>query len=134
MAETPCCDRQTMGNVLTTLLGNYCASLSVFSRQAAAEAEKLGVPFRGELETSPDHAKMLRFDYDKQLRVKWSAVDAQLDAIGPVTALYSVPREWVLGIEGEKGDVLIRLIDMKQHRLDGVLTYLHEKRQASKVP
>jgi hypothetical protein len=89
-------------------------------------AEEMGLDSLGVLDKRPKGATVLRFPLDTQLRIKWDEVDAQLATIGKITGLYTVPREMVMGIRGKDVDILVRLIDIQQHRLHGVLEYLRD--------
>ena len=109
----------------TLFLEHYGRNMAALSRHAAKEAEKLGVPFKGELDAIPDRAKMLVFGYGLPERAR---LGAAIDAIGTLTGLYSVPSQMVVGLEGEHSDVLVRLVDVMQYRLDKVLSYIAERK------
>jgi hypothetical protein len=111
------------------MLGNLVRSMEGLDRFTENEAAKLGLEALGKLDAQPEGAKVLKFpiDFDNKLRVKWDEVDAQLDAIGKPTGMYTIPKQLLMGIRGDKGDVLIRLLDVGLRRLDGVLQYLVEK-------
>jgi len=113
--------------VLRTMLGNLVRSMEGVNQLAEDKwAPELGLAFLGKLDKQPPGSKGLSFplDFDDKLRIKWDEVHAQLDAIGKPTALFTVPRQLLLGIRGSDGDIVVRLLDIQQHRLDGVLEYL----------
>jgi len=95
-------------------------SISIF---AAKEAEKLSLSFIGEI-NADTNAAYLNFPYDEKLKIKWSEVDDQLRKIGKPISLFSDPKGWHLGIRGTKGDIRMRIIDIKQHRFEGVSDYI----------
>lgn len=86
-------------------------------------AEEMGVESLGVLDEVPEGAVVLKFPQDHNLRIKWDEVDAQLATIGIPKGLYTVPKSWFLGIRGDKGDILVRIVDIQQRRLHGVMQY-----------
>lgn len=114
--------------VLETMLGNLVRSMEGLNQLAEDKAKEMGLSPLGKLEAQPDGAQVLKFplDFDNQLRIKWDEVDAQLASIGKPTGLYTVPKQLLMGIQGDQGDIMVRLLDVQQRRLDGVLEYLKE--------
>lgn len=119
-----CCDRKVFGQFLEAFLGNMSRNMEGLSSLARQHAEEMGVKSLGVLDKIPEGAKILAFSQDHNLRIKWHEVDAQLAKIGKPTGFYTVPLAGVLGVRGDKGDVVIRLIDVQQRRLHGVMQYL----------
>lgn len=128
MARGECCDRQVFGNFLEAFLGMLAHSMKGLNSLVSQHAEEMGLESLGVFEERPDPkvAPVLRFPQDHNLRIKWDEVDAQLAKIGKPTGLYTVPRQLIMGIRGDKGDITIRLIDIQQRRLDGVLQYFKD--------
>jgi len=95
---------------------------------ASQHAEEMGLESLGVFDEPPEGALPLDFplDFNDKLRIKWDEVDTQIATIGKPTGLYAVPCSAYLGIRGEDGDILVRLIDIQQHRLKGVLEYFRD--------
>jgi len=95
---------------------------------ASQHAEEMGLKSLGVLDEwpGPEKAPVLKFHTGKHLRIDWDRVCQDLLAIGKPVGLYAVPRAMLLGIRGEKGDITVRLVDIQQHRLDGVLQCLKD--------
>lgn len=116
-----------MGAVLTVLLDSMHRSMKGLGIVARENAESLGLEYLGS-HVRPEGTPVLRFPLDDKLHIRWAEVDAQLASVGLPTALYTIPSEMLFGIRGEKGDICVRLVDVQQHRLDGVLDWIKEQR------
>jgi len=110
--------------VLRTMLGNIVRSMEGLNQLTQDKAKEMGLDPLGKLDKQPEDATVLRFPLDNKLRIKWDEVDAQLGTIGKPTALFTVPKQLLMGIRGQDGDIMVRLIDVQQRRLDGVLEFL----------
>jgi hypothetical protein len=128
MPTKQCCDRSVIERTLEALLHMLSHNMKGLNSLATQHAEEMGLDSLGVFEEPPEGARPLSFpiDFNNKLRIKWDEVDAQLATIGRPTGLYAVPKSMYLGIRGENGDVLVRLIDIQQRRLDGVLEYLKD--------
>jgi hypothetical protein len=134
MAVGECCDRKAIGAVLTSYLGMLGRDVQRLGKYAAQEAVKLGLDFVGEIESD---APILRFplDVNKRFYPKWDEIEAALAAgVGRPTALFSAPQSWCMGIRGTKGDMRVTLIDVKQHRFEGVAQCLADFKEPQDDP
>jgi hypothetical protein len=86
----------------------------------------MGLDSLGVFDARPEGVPVLAFPLNGQMRIKWDEVDTQLATIGKITGLYTVPRDLLMGIRGRDGDILVRLIDVQQQRLHGVLQYFKD--------
>ena len=121
-----CCDRQAMGQVLGTMLTIMSKSMQGVGIIAREHATDMGLEFLGDLER-PEACPVLKFHQDAQLHIAWDKVDEQLATIGKPTALYTMSKQWLLGLRGDKGDIAVRLVDIQQRRLDGVVQWMKEQ-------
>lgn len=121
-----CCDRQAMGQVLETMLTIMSKSMQGVAVVAREHAKEMGLEFLGDLER-PEACPVLKFHQDGQLRIEWNKVDEQLATIGKPTALYTMSKQMLLGLRGDKGDIAVRLVDIQQRRLDGVVQWMKEQ-------
>jgi hypothetical protein len=117
-----CCDRSVFARTLETMLQNLAKINSLVTQHA----EEMGLESLGVLDKRPEGVPVLRFPFDSQLKIKWNEVDAQLATIGRITGLYTVPHEMLMGIRGKDADILVRLVDIQQRRLHGVLQYFKD--------
>lgn len=121
-----CCDRSIFARTLEVMLQNLAKSMEGLNSMVAGHAEEMGLDSLGVLAKRPEGVEVLRFPLNDQMRIKWDEVDHQLATIGKITGLYTVPSELLMGIRGKDGDILIRLIDVQQRRLHGVLQYFED--------
>lgn len=99
---------------------------------AAEEAVKLELDFLGEIESD---APVLKFPQGERLEIQWEAVLTSLAyGVGRPTALFSVPDSWCMGIRGDRGDMKVRLIDVKQRRFTGVAQILARLKRTYPCP
>lgn len=112
---------------MEVFLGMLLRDQQGIGRFAAEEAVKLELDFLGEIESD---APVLRFPQGDRLEIKWGEVLSSLAyGVGRPTALFSAPDSWCMGIRGERGDMKVRLVDVKQRRFTGVAQCLaHLKR------
>ena len=121
-----CCDRSVFARTLEVMLQNLVKSMEGLNSLVTEHAEEMGLDSLGVFDEQPEGVPVLRFPLNGQMRIQWDEVDAQLAAIGKITGMYTVPRNLLMGIRGKDGDILIRLIDVQQRRLQGVLEYFKD--------
>lgn len=126
MPAKRCCDRSVFARTLETMLQMLVKSMEGLNSLVTEHAEEMGLDSLGVFKAQPEGVPILRFPLDGQMRIKWDEVDHQLATLGKITGLYTVPRDLLIGIRGRDGDILVRLIDIQQQRLHGVLQYFKD--------
>jgi hypothetical protein len=121
-----CCDRSVFARTLEVMLQNLVKSMEGLNSMVTEHAEEMGLDSLGVFDEQPKDVPVLRFPLNSQMRIEWDEVDTQLAGIGKITGMYTVPRNLLMGIRGKDGDILIRLIDVQQRRLHGVLQYFQD--------
>jgi hypothetical protein len=113
---------------LEAFLGMIARNCRGMISLASEHAEEMGLKSLGVFETwaGPEKAPVLKFQMGKHLGIDWNKVCQDLLAIGKPTGLYAIPSAMLFGIRGEKGDITVRLADIQQRRLDGVLQCLKD--------
>jgi hypothetical protein len=121
-------EREAFEQVLDALLDMFahtkCGLKSLVTQHASEIGlEPLGVQDAWE---GPAKAPTLEFTPRGEARIPWNEVARKLLTIGQPTGLYLIPCERLLGIRGKKGDITVRISDIGQRRLEGVLQYLKD--------
>lgn len=121
-------ERETFVPFLEALLGMMARSAKGLISLASQHAEEMGLKSLGVFETwaGSEKAPVLKFHPGKHLGIDWDRVCKDLLTIGKPTGLYAIPSAMLLGIRGEKGEITVRLADIQQRRLDGVLQCLKD--------
>jgi len=117
-------DRRAIEAALGAMLeiaAHNAKSLPGFARAAGTE---LGLEYFGELEDSG--APILKF-YRTDLGLPEKPSAQELPMIGKVLGFFTIPKQLLLGIRGERGDVLMKMSDIQVYRFESVKDYIRKQ-------
>jgi hypothetical protein len=125
-------DRRAIEAGLNASLGiaaHNAKNLPEFARKQALE---LGLTYFGEL--SDSSAPILVFyrtdlgeHYMASRELRGPSAWKVLPTIGRVKGFFAIPRQLLLGIRGEHGDVLMRVTDIQVYRFEAVADFIRDQ-------
>ena len=116
-------DRSGIEAVLGGMLGLLARNARGLVPFAERYAGELCLDFLGKLERGEGEPIGFTWPNDgpKHLSgLNWEGVESQLRAIAPITGLFAVVPQMLMGIRGEKGDCYLRMMDIQRRRHTGV--------------
>jgi hypothetical protein len=127
-------DRSHINAALKTHLGIFAHNATHLPDFGKKYADKLGLEYFGEFERD-DKTPVLRFyrhDMGEEILRNQQAKGGPeawevLPTIGKIRGFFAIPRQALLGIRGEHGDVLMKMNDIMVYRFNGVMEYIREQ-------